>query len=310
MTPTPLNSRIAIIGAGIAGLAAGSALAAAGRTVVLFDKGRGPGGRMATRRMPTSLGEAGFDHGTQFFTARTTAFAAEVAHWADAGVAAPWPAAGPDAWVGTPAMNAPLRALASRLDVRWSTEITAIKRTGESWLLEGTEDRFETLVIAIPAEQAARLLGPAAPDVAARAAAVTSAPGWTVMAAFAEPLLLPDVPQVSGALGWAARNSAKPGRIGPESWVLQATADWSRAHLESPTEAVVAALLEALSPDLPSPIAAAAHRWRYAFPATTETGPFWDPARALGACGDWLAGPRVGKAWTSGTALAAMISKS
>ncbi|GGI77441.1 NAD/FAD-dependent oxidoreductase [Polymorphobacter multimanifer] len=302
-----MDKSIAIIGAGIAGLAAGTVLAAAGRQVVLFDKGRGPGGRMATRRMPPPLGEASFDHGTQFFTARDPAFAAQVERWVSEGLAARWPAAGPDAWVGTPGMNAPLRAMAAGLDVHWSTEITAIAHSHGGWHLEGTEGRFDTLVIAIPAEQAARLLGPAAPDLAASAAAVTSAPSWTVMAAFAEPLPLSDVPQVSRALGWAARNSAKPGRTSPESWVLQATAEWSYTHLESPADVVIAALLQALGTDLPIPVATAAHRWRYAFPAATGAAPIWDESRALGLCGDWLASPRVGEAWSSGTAVAGMI---
>jgi hypothetical protein len=302
-----LTNSIAIIGAGIAGLAAGTALVAAGAKVILFDKGRGPGGRMATRRMPTPLGLASFDHGTQFFTAREPEFADQVARWAAAGHAGRWPAAGPEAWVGTPGMNAPLRTLAAELDVRWSTEITAIHRTDSGWQCQGAEGQFDVIIVAVPAEQAARLLAGPAPDLAAEAAAVTSDPNWTVMASFAESLPLPDVPAVSGALGWAARNSAKPGRSGPESWVLQATADWSREHLEDTPEAVTAALLQALAANLPAPIASAAHRWRYAFPTATRMGSIWNEAQGLGLCGDWLTGPRVGDAWASGTALAAKI---
>jgi predicted NAD/FAD-dependent oxidoreductase len=59
----------AIIGAGMAGLACADALKEAGHNVALFDKGRGPGGRMSTRRMETPLGEVAFDHGAQYFTA-------------------------------------------------------------------------------------------------------------------------------------------------------------------------------------------------------------------------------------------------
>lgn len=66
-----------VVGAGLAGLVAAQRLAAAGIRVTVFDKGRGPGGRMATRRE----GDACWDHGAQFFTARDPRFAEMVARW-------------------------------------------------------------------------------------------------------------------------------------------------------------------------------------------------------------------------------------
>ena len=62
--------RIGIVGAGMAGLACAEELTRLGHAVLLFDKGRGPGGRMSTRRIQTSAGEAYFDHGAQYFTVR------------------------------------------------------------------------------------------------------------------------------------------------------------------------------------------------------------------------------------------------
>ncbi|MDP3490273.1 MAG: FAD-dependent oxidoreductase, partial [Phenylobacterium sp.] len=43
--------KIAIIGAGMAGLSCAEALSDAGHAVQVLDKGRGPGGRMSTRRI-------------------------------------------------------------------------------------------------------------------------------------------------------------------------------------------------------------------------------------------------------------------
>jgi renalase len=57
--------RIAIIGAGVAGLAAGGDLQAAGWQVTLYEKSRGVGGRLATRRE----GQSRFDHGAQYVKA-------------------------------------------------------------------------------------------------------------------------------------------------------------------------------------------------------------------------------------------------
>ena len=56
------TERIAVIGSGIAGLACARRLSDAGYAPILFDKGRGIGGRLATRRTPDGRQ---FDHGAQ-----------------------------------------------------------------------------------------------------------------------------------------------------------------------------------------------------------------------------------------------------
>ncbi len=302
----------AIIGAGLAGLSCATALAAAGQDVTLFDKGRAPGGRMATRRVETAAGTASFDHGAQYFTVRNPAFQSVVQQWQAAGLAAPWPAAGPDAWVGTPAMTAPVRALATGLTVHCPVQIDAVGRVDSGWTIGGL--RFDTLAVAIPAEQAGPLLRPIHADFADRADRTQAAPCWTVMAAFADRLALPDVLRQAGqddAIGWAARNDAKPGRTGPEAWVIQAGPDWSRVHLELTPDEIVPLLLAALAArlgaPLPEPLAASAHRWRYARSGAEGSGALWDPALRLGVCGDWLLAPRIEAAWLSGTKLAAAI---
>ena len=108
---------IGIVGAGIAGLSCAERLQAAGHAVRVFDKGRGAGGRMATRRVALPSGDVAFDHGAQYFTARDPHFATMVAEWHASGVVAPWPSAGDDAWVGTPGMNAVVKAMAQPLAV-------------------------------------------------------------------------------------------------------------------------------------------------------------------------------------------------
>ena len=306
--------KIAIVGAGMAGLSCAEALAGAGAAVTLFDKGRGPGGRMSTRRLETPAGDAMFDFGAQYFTARDPGFLAQIDAWRVQGVAARWPLAGDDAWVGTPAMNAPLRALAERHDARFSHRVEGLVRTDDGWRVLGadfTADAFDAVALAIPAEQAAPILSLHAFDLAQAALRVRSQPCWTLMAAFADPLPLPPVLRDRGAIAWAARNNARPGRQGPESWVVQAGPQWSTLHLEQSAETagahLLAALADAAGTALPAPIAQSTHRWRYALSAGTDLGVLWSRPARIGACGDWLLGPRVECAWLSGQALAARI---
>ena len=307
--------RIAIVGAGMAGLSCGQRLSRLGHEVRLFDKGRGPGGRMATRRMEDGGTTLHFDHGAQYFTARDPRFVEQVAHWEASGVAARWAAAGDDAWVGTPAMNAPLKAMAGELGVQFGTRIEQLVRDGEGWQIDGEgapDARFDAVLVAVPAEQAGPLLQPHAPAMATLADQTASDPCWTLMAGFEAPLaLVQDTLRQRGPIGWAARNNAKPGRASEECWVVQASPEWSRAHLEDNAETVAAALLaelaEANGSPLPRQLGATAHRWRFARSGTAGEEALWDAEQRIGVCGDWLIGPRVEAAYMSGLLLAEAV---
>lgn len=300
----------------MAGLSAARGLLAAGRRVMVLDKGRGPGGRMATRRAESAGGTLRFDHGAQYFTARDPAFRETVTAWEEAGIAARWPAAGEDAWVGTPGMNACVKAMAEGIDVRWGMRAQRLRREGALWRVETEEESFTapTLLVAVPAEQAAALLEETAPGLALLAAGVTSAPCWAVMAGFAEPLPLAAdcFRSDAAAVSWAARNSAKPGRGGGEAWVIHASPARSRAIVDQPKDEVARLLLAdffaatGIAPSAPTHLDA--HRWLYALPDALEgeSGRF-DEGLRLGIAGDWLHSPRVEGAWLSGRALAQAV---
>jgi renalase len=303
---------VAIIGAGMAGLSCARALVQAGLAVEMFDKGRGPGGRMSTRRVGLDERELRFDHGAQYFTARDERFRAEVAAWREAGKVADWPAAGAEALVGVPGMNEPVRAMAEGLDVRWGTRIDRLEQVAGEWMLHGgvrVRGGYASVVVAIPAEQAGPLVADFAAGFADRAERTRSEPCWTAMALFAQPLPLADTIMSGGAVAWAARDGAKPGRGGSESWVLQASPGWTRDHLDTPAEQIPKLLLAALFADHAiepaQPDYASAHRWLYAKAQPVAGEPaLWDAPLRLGLAGDWLIAPRVESAWISGRELA------
>lgn len=305
--------RAVVIGAGLSGLVCASALGREAKVRIL-EKSRGVGGRMATRRIDTLEGVASFDHGAQYFTARDPEFQETVADWCGAGCAAPWPAAGADAYVGAPAMNAPAKRLARNLDIAFGFEVADFVREEGRWRVRSTDGRAEegdVLILAAPAEQAERLLRPLGHPFAAAAHAAPSEPCWTLMAAFATPLAVAvDCLRLEGALSWAARNSAKPGRSGPEAWVAQASPSWSADNLERTAEAVAGDLLEAfgaVAGALPGVLTGSAHRWRFARSSRGGPGRLWDPQLRLAVCGDWLLGPRVEAAFVSGRRAAADV---
>ena len=303
-----MTSRIAVIGSGITGLTSARALADAGREVVVFDKGRGIGGRMATRRVGDDMA---FDHGAQYFRARSEGFRALVAGAEASGAVARWaPASGEEpAWVGTPGMNGLAKHMAKGLDLRQGVEITAAKRSREGWELHhaGGIETAAHVVCTVPVVQARALFGHE-PGVLDALAPVTAKPCWALMIALDAPVTAPDYTRPeTGPLAWIARNSTKPGRPTVECWIAHATPEWSEAHLEEQKEAVAAALLDSLTEllgETPAARHVAAHRWRYATTRTPLGAPFLR-ADGLHIGGDWCLGARVEHGYESGASIAA-----
>ena len=325
---------IAIIGAGLAGLSSAQALVQAGHQVHVFDKSRGPSGRMSTRRADDVDGPWQCDHGAQYFTARDPAFRAEVARWQQAGVAALWnarlasfdgrawttPATPLERFVGTPRMTSPAAWLVQHLGelarTQWQTTVQGLNRAEGGWAITSAEhglhsQRYGAVLLAVPAPQAVPLLSAVAPAGAAVAASVRMRGSWALMLRYASPVAMPWEGAFinTGPLRWVARDSSKPGRTGQETWLLHASAEWSEAHIEDSAESVTAALLAAFAHlGGPAPLAATAHRWRYADTEVPLTqGGWWNAALRLGLCGDWLNGGKVEGAWLSGQALAQQV---
>jgi len=320
--------RIGVVGAGVAGLACARALVDQGHAVVVFDKGRAPGGRISTRRD----GDAQFDHGAQYFTVRDPRFGRFVRSWLDAGVVARWrprlgrvahgairpderPADAPPMLVGAPRMNAIAAHLAADLEVRSGVRISAVERAGAAWRLltaNGPEaHEFDALALAIPPTQAADLLR--MPAVAEAIAPVTLAPCWACMVEFDRDLDLPfDALRLDdGPLSWAARESSKPGRPPGARWTLHAGPNWSREHLEIDRDEAAARIATAFTEaigDAPAPLRVIAHRWRFAQVERPLGEACWfDRDIRLGLCGDWCLEPRIEGAFLSGCALAGRI---
>jgi len=326
---------IAIIGAGLAGLSAALSLTDRGVPVSVFDKGRGPGGRLSTRRADGWR----FDHGGQYLTVRDAGLRRVMDRLVADGHAAAWdghvvrltveggvephPV---ERFVGMPGMNGIIQGLIASLPAaarpRFARRVLSITGGPGDWHLRmedgGLEGPFTSVVIAIPSPQAVELLSPVVPALAARAGAAVMAPCWALMLGF-DQAALPgwDAAFIAAAggedrpLSWIAHDGAKPGRAGGASFVAHAAPDWSIRHLEDDAAAVAAALLPAfraatgISGD---PALISAHRWRYALPTRPlSEGFLLDPTLGIGACGDWCLEARAEAAFVSGAQLAAAL---
>lgn len=311
----------------MAGLTAARILGEHGHKVVLVEKARGAGGRMATRRQ----GDYRFDHGAQYFTARDPRFLKQVQSWQKSGLVASWQpriaVVGEDRpvdprrqvtkrFVAMPGMNAICSGLAAELDeCRFDWTLQSLARTASGWTLQSTEGeklQADMLLLTMPPEQVRALL--VDPEVDAALASVEMQPCWSVMAVLDRPLL-PDRDAAfinEGPLSWVASQSDRPGRPSVPAWVLHANPDWSNRFLEYEPDQVCDLLLDAAR-KLPIAQAfkvefAAAHRWRYALARQPlECGALFFESKQLALAGDWCNGSRVEGAFLSGCAAAARI---
>ncbi len=335
------QQHVAVVGAGLAGATCAQALAEAGHRVHLFDKSRGPGGRMATRRLQwaDATGQthsASLDHGAVAVTAHTAPFQAFVQQAVQGGSLLPWaPRLAPGSlpldhdgphWIPAPDGPALCRQLLQGLPATWSFAVDRLHHFASGWQLQaGTAMHptpFDAVVLALPPEQATALLQPHHSDWARHAALVTMQPCWTLMG-MAESPAHADAAQAdvlrpaTGPLHWLLRNDQRPGRSAPPGqahWVAHAHAGWSRRHLDDPAETVQQALQAAIAQALGQPVNwlhSTVHRWRYArrppvHPAQHPMGSpcWWQAPLGLGVCGDFLGGHGVEGAWLSAQALA------
>jgi renalase len=282
---TTQSRKIAVVGAGIAGLACARTLAQAGHQVKLLEKRSAVGGRMASCETPFGS----FDHGSQYFTVRDERF--EKVLSISPGLRKPWSATAVRVldphgrvaeaalpaleahWVAVPTMDALARHWAEPLIaagcVELETRVTRIEHDAldpARWQLQtaGPQDSvhvfsgFDTVLLAMPSALAAGLLGRSelAPPVAQQLRQVEVAPCWTLMLAFpqaVQPTLTHLGPQWNAALSthhriaWLARESSKPGRGGVERWTVQASPSWSQEHLDDDEPRIQAKLLKAFA---------------------------------------------------------------
>lgn len=317
---------VVVVGAGVAGLTAARHLTRA-FDVAVFDKGRGVGGRLATRR----IGDATFDHGAQFITTHTPDFAATVAGWERAGVAQPWfrGRIGPDGicdpdgharFRGVDTMNAIAKHLARDLDVRVATRVMALQPSDATWrvrLDDGTDLVADAVVVTAPVPQALDLLTAGAVRLSApdREAlhAIRYDPCLALLAALrgssglaAPGAVAPD----DGPIDWMAENHLK-GVSAVPAITIHATANFSRASWASSDEIVAAELLRSAglgAEEVDGP--AQVQRWRFARPTVIH------PDRCLVAdglpplvfAGDAFGGAKVEGAALSGTAASGAVT--
>jgi hypothetical protein len=299
---------VAVVGAGISGVSCARVLTAAGLPVVVLDRGRRMGGRMACW---TADGRP-VDIGAAYLTVRDPDFAEVAEGWARRGLAHPWtdtfevadrtgllgPTTGPVRWAAERGLRSLVEDLAQGLDVRTGCELDQV---GPGLLVDGCPVR--AVVLAMPDPQALDLLGTGLPEVSAQLE-----PRWrpvvTVVASFPRRTWAPmDGMFVHDSPVTLLVDDGRRRGDGAPVLVAHLDHEVSARFADTPDDAVPLVLDEVarLLGVAPEPDWVRARRWGSATPVGARETTHLLHESGLGLCGDgWSARPRVEAAWLSG----------
>jgi predicted NAD/FAD-dependent oxidoreductase len=316
-----MSKRIAIIGAGLSGLAAAFRLSGSGAAVQIFEKSKGLSGRAASR----SKNGCRYDYGANYFKVSSNEVArllfqslptdglcrivGDVDTFDEAAVVTP----------GDPGQNAGakwsyrdgINTIGKRLvegaglEVVRDTLVTKLIRCGGKWSLATAGgivgEGFDGVILTPPAPQTILLLESCQEIASDLKAALLAELGrsryhsqFTVVLNFAGTSALS-----RGAfalinsdrrhdLAWISHENKKPGHVpaGESLFVVQMSPCWTERHYESPSEEVIATALEKAAPFLEGNLLplnwSDFQRWRYAHPFTAADPGKMRPAAAIG----------------------------
>ena len=315
------NVDVLVIGAGMTGLSAAAALQKAGRKAVVVDKGKGVGGRMATRR----IGAATFDHGAQFVTARDPRFGDVLENARTVGAALEWcrgftaDADGHTRWRGTPGMSSLAKHLALGLEIVQEKQVFALQQMTDHWsisMADGETWSAKAIILTAPVPQSLVLLEAGGivlePDLKSRLSAIQYERCLAVMAVLEGPSRIPPpggFAPTQGPIAWIADNQLK-GVSAEPAVTIHATDEFSVAHWDQDRDETARMLIAAGDEWLCVGIKSIQiHGWRFSKPKQTDPSSCAvvssDPPLVL--AGDAFAGPRVEGAALSGWAAAEAV---
>ena len=285
-----MDTDVIIIGAGLAGLTAAKELEAAGKKVIVLDKGKSVGGRLATRRIQNGMA----DHGAQFFTVRTPEFQAQVDSWQSQDLLSVWGYGWSDGsvkrtagdghprYIAKGGMNQLAKNLATGIkDVRPNVLVTSIHWLGDSWRVVDSNNLSLTsrvLILTAPVPQSVELLVAVPLEESDKQALDRIQYGACLAGLFVVDgeVTLPEpgaVQDFSKTIYWIGDNQAKG--ISPNERIITLHTEerYSRQHYHAPDDEILAMMRETLQKYLGAGASikeAQVKRWRYSIPLTTH----------------------------------------
>lgn len=316
-----------VVGAGISGLICANLLKENDFNVMVIDKARGVGGRMATRRVESSNDkdkQCIYDHGAQFITVRDPRFAQFMNELSSKNYIKEWCRGFPSAdntstpdghprYVGSTGMTAVPKLLSENLDVRLDQRVNKIDKVEKLWKVvteKGEIYTADSLVLTAPVQQSLHMIdnGNFELDKQKRKELeeISYYPCIAVLAELNGPSAVPSPGGMNledSIVSWIADNNQKG--ISPEAVTLtiHTTPEFAKSNWEADDKKISDIVIQRVSEYLGSEVMTAqVHRWRYSLPVETRENNYLIANRQppLLFIGDAFGGGRVEGAFVSG----------
>jgi len=305
-----------VVGAGIAGASCAGTLAAAGWEVDVFDKSRGAGGRLSTRRMDQGWATLG----SPFISAKRDPFRSQLRDWVRQGWLAPvrgdiWQGRATLTWAQAQLQNhfrptiepsQLVRHVMGKARLHTLSRVAALQP--RTIVLEDGRifGDYDCVICSVPAPQAIPMLD-ALPLLREQLGEVRYRPVWSFLMRWEGGPAADVIKFDDHLLDLAVRQNTD----GPGLWAVHSSHEFAETYLEASFEEASTRAASALMGllGLPWPVEVeASHLWRNARPETTKEG-FWlgDRENRVALVGDGIAGVGVERAWESGLRLAQAI---
>ena len=290
MSNKHLNLDVMIIGAGMSGLMAANQLQHAGiRNFRMFDKGKSPGGRLATRR----IGSGRFDHGAQFMTAHTSSFQALINDWLASEWIFPWYHNNHARYAASDGMSRLAKQLAQSIPASYSCKVEQISQTNDGYrthvrnLETDQVDEWVSrgVILTAPLPQTLDLLDKGMislpEDIRKLLESVKYAPCIGLLLLLRDPIDWVDghlYEPIPGLISWVANNQQK-GISEATAITIHLSAGWSREHYQDEDERIFMQLMPALDNLFGENVRAQiieqqVKRWKYAQAYSMIEAPF------------------------------------
>jgi len=320
---------VVIVGAGVSGLLAAERLQEAGKEVMVLERSKAPGGRLATER----VGDGVFDQGAQFFTSRSDEFRAIVRKWTKARVAEVWCNGfrsgngrllpdGQPRYKGVGGMAAIMNHVSQGLNVKLGAEVVRIEYNGGAWQVRmagGSSVAANVLIMTPPVPESLALMDAGnvtlSSDVRKHLESTRFEPCFAVLALLKGPSRVEEpglVRMPSDSILWITDNHVKG--ISPDAFAvtIHASPNFSRQYLNDDPGMIAKLLLGEAHEWLGSETRDVhVTRWLYAQPVRVHPEPYLavtEPGMLVFS-GDAFGGPRVEGAALSGLAAAHAVTQ-
>jgi len=321
-----VTSDCIVIGGGITGLITANILQQKGLDVTVLDKGKGIGGRLATRRLSQGESSKGvFDYGAQYFSVKSPQFKVWVDDWLQQGVIKEWSQGfgevdGQSRYCGVKSIRGIAKYLAKDLAVYTSTKVTNISYD-KKWLVDTENNQHyqgDILVMTPPVPQSLALLDASLMvlplDIRFSLEQIAYHNCIAILVLLEKPSKIPapgGIALEDNSLVWLGDNYQKG--ISPDGYAvtIHATPKFSDYYWDSDDAEIAYKLITAAADYLDSPVIKyQVHRWRYSLPKTFYNEPCLELAELpLVMAGDAFVSPTIEGAVLSGIAAGKSVSQ-